>query len=133
VGEYSTTRTMIVTGLGAPDGDGCGAPQAPVAGQAMPRYRVASEGGRLRVTDLIGGCVLDAHEENGTVVADGTACSLPEQARLRLLGVTDRIYSLFRLSPRDKTVRTRTVTASNTSSGPTRSCSVSEEKIVGFR
>jgi len=132
-GEYSTERTVIVTGIGAPDADGCGQPQAPVSGDAAYRYRVAEDGERLRVTELVGGCVLDARSENGIVVADGAECELGPNAALRELGVTNRIYTVFRLDPKAKLVRTRALTRSVVTSGEARSCTVTEERIVGFR
>jgi hypothetical protein len=132
-GEYSTERTVVTTGIGATDNDGCGAPQAPQSGEPALRYRVSRSGGSLEVTEVAGGCLLDARFDDGVVVADGAECSLLADAPLTQLGVISRSYSVFRLDPRSSTVRTRSVTQATVVGGETRSCSVSEERIVGAR
>lgn len=127
-GEYSTEGTVIVTGHGMPDAEGCGVPQAP--GTTSAGYRVSDEGGRIRVTDTNGGCVLDARIEDGVVVADGAACTLGPDAMLRQLGVQSRVYTVFRLDPMQGTVLTRAFTVLNTTTGESRQCFVSERRIV---
>lgn len=132
-GEYSTERTLIVTGVGQPNAEGCGVPQAPVSGKAAFRYKVSNDGGKVRVTDLVGGCVLEARVEGDVVLADDQACSLGDAAPLRQLGVTSRVYTVFRLDAGQKTVVWRAVTVATVTTGESRSCSVSEERIVETR
>lgn len=130
-GDYSTERTVVVTGIGTPDSDGCGAPQAPQSGDAALRYRVSSSAGAVEVLDIVGGCGLEARLDDGVVVADGSECSFTANAPLRQLGVISRIYSVFRLDPRSSTVRTRSITRAAVVGGESRSCTVTEERIVG--
>ena len=132
-GEYSTERTLIVTGIGQPNAEGCGVPQAPISGNAAFRYKVANEGGKVRVTELVGGCVLEARVDGDVVIADNQACSLGSGAPLRQLGVTSRVYTVFRLDAGQKTVVSRAVTVATVTTGESRSCSVSEEQIVETR
>jgi hypothetical protein len=131
--EYSTERTLIVTGGGQPTAEGCGVPQAPVSGAAAFRYKVSNEGDQVRVTDLVGGCVLEARLEGDVVIADNQACSLGNAAPLRQLGVTSRVYTIFRLDAGQKTVVSRAVTVATVTTGESRSCYVSEEQIVETR
>jgi hypothetical protein len=130
LGEYVTERTVIVTGIGEPDGEGCGSPQAPVSGDGALRYKVERAGEKVRVTELVGGCVLQARIEDDVVVADGSACALADAAPLRQLGVASRVYTAFRLDPRRKTVATRAVTVGTVTTGESHSCTVTEERII---
>lgn len=131
LGDYSTERTVVVTGIGTPDSDGCGAPQAPQSDAAALRYRVSSSAGAVKVMDIVGGCALEGRLEDGVVIADGSECSFTANAPLRQLGVISRIYSVFRLDPRSSTVRTRSITQAAVVGGESRSCAVTEERIVG--
>jgi hypothetical protein len=128
--QYSTERTLIVTGSERPNEEGCGAPQAPVSGEAALRYEVTNQGGNVRVTELVGGCVLHARVEGDVVIADNQACTLRDDAPLRRLGVTSRVYGVFRLDAGQKTVVSRALTVATVTTGESRSCSVSEERIV---
>jgi hypothetical protein len=94
---------------------------------------VSGQDGNVEVTELVGGCVLAARIEGDVVIADNSACSLREGAPLRQLGVTSRVYSVFRLDARQKTVVSRAVTLAAVTTGESRSCSVSEERIVDAR
>jgi hypothetical protein len=131
--EYSTERTSIVTGIGGANQEGCGVPQAPVSGEAAFRYKVTGDGGKVRVTELVGGCVLEARIEGDVVIADNQACSIGSGAPLRQLGVTSRVYTVFRLDVGQKTVVSRSVTVATVTTGESRSCGVTEERIVGTR
>lgn len=101
-----------------------------MSGAAALRYEVSKAGDKVRVTDLIGGCVLDARVEGSVVIADNQECVLSEGAPLRQLGVTSRIFSVFRLDAGQRKVVSRAVTVSTVTTGQSRSCSVAEEKIV---
>jgi hypothetical protein len=101
-----------------------------VSGEAALRYKVERVGQKVRVTDLIGGCVLQARIEDEVVIADGSACTLTDGAPLRQLGVTSRVYTAFRLDPRRKTVATRALTIATVTTGESHSCTVTEERIV---
>ena len=131
LGEYSTERTLIVTGIGEPNQEGCGVPQAPVSGAAAFRNKVSSEGGKVRVKELVGGCVFEARIEDDVVTADNQACVIAKGAPLQQLGVTSRVYSVFRLDAVQKSVVSRSVTVATVTTGESRSCSVTEERIVG--
>lgn len=128
--QYMTERTLIATGVGDVNEEGCGTPQAPVSGGAALRYEVTNRDGKVRVTDLVGGCVLDARVEGSVVNADNQECSFSDGAALRQLGVTSRLYTVFQLDAGKKTIISRAVTVSTVTTGVSRSCSVAEERIV---
>lgn len=132
-GEYFTERTVVVTGLGELDEEGCGTPQGPKSGERALRYRVSGADTTLKVTDVVGGCVLKASLVDHVVVADEAVCSFAADAPLRQLGVISRKYSTFRLDPRGATVRTRSVTLATVVTGESRSCTVTDERIVEAR
>lgn len=130
LGEYTTERTTIVSGLGSSTAEGCGLPQALKGSESMKRYRISSDNGRIRATDLTGGCVLEARVKDGVVTADGERCQLDEQAPLSQLGVLNRTYVVFRLDPQRGTVVTQQTSLNDSNVGRYTSCGVSEERIV---
>lgn len=129
--QVRVDRSSVISSIAPPppEGDDCGKQQGPQS--ALLNLEIhAGEGDQATVIDD-GGCQLTLRVlENRRYDGTNVDCTLTEGSTLRSLGVTRRTYQLFHLNLDTRSFAAKFVTLQNTSSGMTRSCGVTEGRIV---